>query len=88
MAPQERIAEEYAAKEARKGNFIPLVVFHTVLVVLFIGTMMAKRHFLKKYAKGKRLTSKVVGDVYRRHKMLVTDLSVYAILPVLKPNRI
>ena len=64
MAPQERIAEEYAAKEARKGNFIPLVV----MVVLFIGTMMAKRHFLKKYAVGKRLTSKVAGDVRRRPK--------------------
>ena len=50
MAPQERIAEEYAAKEARKGNFIPLVV----MVVLGIGIMMAKRHFLKKYAIGKR----------------------------------
>ena len=70
MAPQERIAEEYAAKEARKGNFIPLVV----MVVLFIGIMMAKRHFLKKYAQGKILTSKVVGDIRRRHKMLAADL--------------
>ena len=50
MPAEGRIAEEYAGKEASKGNFIPLLA----LIGLSIVIMLAKRHYLKKIAIGQR----------------------------------
>ena len=54
MPAEERVggevAGEYAGKEAAKGNPIPLLVLIVLCVVIFF----VKRHFLKKYAAGKR----------------------------------
>jgi len=46
MPAEGRIGEEYAGKEAAKGNFIPLLA----MIGLTIVIMLAKRHYLKKIA--------------------------------------
>lgn len=50
MPADERVGEEYAAKEASRGNFIPLIV----LIALFLIGFFTHRHFIKKYAIGTR----------------------------------
>ena len=50
MPAEGRIGEEYAGKEAAKGNFIPLLA----MIGLSIVIMLAKRHYLKKIAIGQR----------------------------------
>ena len=60
MPADERVGEEYAAKEASRGNFIPLIV----LIALFLIGFFTHRHFIKKYA---------IGTRYNQKTMLVTD---------------